>query len=123
MHRAGSYDIQIPTGRGQGYDHILERINFGFKNFACSRYEVSDDNDIMNIVIFHGRNKTNVDSHQFSFNQSNIDGLDLYLFDNGIVGPNVRDRCGNTRFFNASICNDGYADGNQREIDHNTCYH
>ena len=34
-----------------------------FKNFACSRYGVSDDNDIVNIVIFHGGNETNVDSH------------------------------------------------------------
>ena len=37
-------------GIGHRYDYILERVNFGFKNFASSRYRVGDDSDI---VVFH----------------------------------------------------------------------
>ena len=50
-------------GRGHRYDHVLERIDFGFKNFASSRYGVSNNNNVMDIVIFYSRNETNADSY------------------------------------------------------------
>ena len=59
---AVSGEIQF-DGIGHRYDYILERVDFGFKNFASSRYGVSDDSDIMNIVVFHGGDETDANSH------------------------------------------------------------
>jgi len=55
------------NSRGQRYDHVLKRVNFGFQNLACSENGVSYDNNVMNIVDFHGRDEANVNSHKFSF--------------------------------------------------------
>ena len=57
-----SGEVQF-DGIDHRYNHILERVNFGFKNFASSRYGISDDSNIMNIVVFHGGNKTDANSH------------------------------------------------------------
>ena len=43
-------------------------IDFGFQNLPCSRNRVSYDNNVTNIVYFHGRDETDVNSHKFSFN-------------------------------------------------------
>jgi len=55
------------NSRGQRYDHVLKRVDFGFQNLACSGNEVSYDNNVMNIVDFHGRDETNMNSYKFSF--------------------------------------------------------
>jgi len=63
------YSVSAVTGEiqfdgiGHRYDYILERVDFGFKDFASSRYGVSDDSDIVNIVVFYSENETNVDSY------------------------------------------------------------
>ena len=48
---------------GEWYDNLLKGINLGFKDFTGCSDRISDNNDIMGVVIVHGRDKTNIYSH------------------------------------------------------------
>jgi len=34
--------------------HVLERISFGFKELLCCSNGIGDDNDVVDIFLFHG---------------------------------------------------------------------
>ena len=36
-------------------EHVLERVSFRFEDFLCCSNRISDDNNVMNIFLLHGR--------------------------------------------------------------------
>jgi len=75
------------------------------KDLTGSSNGVSNDNDVMYIVICHSRDKTYVDSHKLGFNGCDIYGLVLELFSDVVVKPDIGYGMYNMRFFNPAIHN------------------
>jgi len=65
----------------------------------------------MNVVYFHSRYESSANGHEFSLDCCDAYGLDLKLFNNRIVGPDVSSCCSNVGIFDATICNDSGAVG------------
>jgi len=36
-------------------EHVLERVSFRFEDFLCCNNRVGDEDDIVNVFLFHGR--------------------------------------------------------------------
>ena len=75
------------------------------KDLTGSSNGVSNDNDVMYIVICHSRDETYVDSHKLGFNGCDIYGLVLELFSDVVVKPDIGYGMYNMRFFNPAIHN------------------
>jgi len=88
------------------YNNILEGIDVEFKDLVSSRDRVSEDNDIIDVIIFYGKNEANVDDYEFSFDRGNIHCLDLELFSDRIVFPDVGNSYCYIGFFDTAISND-----------------
>ena len=58
-------------------DHILKRIDFGLQDFSFYHDGVSDDNNVMGVIHFHGRDESSVNSHEFGLKGCDIYGVDL----------------------------------------------
>jgi len=63
----------------------------------------------MNVIYFHGKYKTSINSHEFSLNRCDVYKIDLELFDNRIVSPDMSDYCSDMGFFNTVICDNSSA--------------
>ena len=96
------------NGKGQQDDHVLKGIDFGLQDLLCSGNGIGDDSSVVNIVYFHGRNKSCVNSHNFSLERYDVYRVNLQLFNDQVVGPDMSSCCSNMRFFDATICNDSY---------------
>jgi len=83
----------------------LERVDIGFKNLGGSGDRVSDNDDIVHVIILHNRNEVYMDGYKLSFGRHNIYGLTLELFCYMVVIPNVGYSIYNIGFFNPAICN------------------
>jgi len=63
----------------------------------------------MNVIYFHSKYKTSTDSYEFSLNRYDIYEMNLELFDNRIVSPDMSDYCSDMGFFNTIICGNSSA--------------
>jgi len=60
----------------------------------------------MNVIYFHGRDESSVNSHKFSLERCDVYRVDLQFFYDHVIGPDMSSYCSDMRFFNTSVCND-----------------
>ena len=85
------------------YNDILDRADMRFEDFVSSRDKVSEDYDIVGVIVFHSKDEVNIDGHEFSFDRGDIHCLDLELFSNRVVFPDVGSSCCYIGFFDTTI--------------------
>jgi len=56
------------NSRGYWNKHILKRVDFRLQDFSCCRDGIGDDDNIMDIIHFHGGFETSAYCHEFSLN-------------------------------------------------------
>ena len=90
------------------FNAVLEGANIRFKDLANSKDRISENNDVVDIIVFYSRNKVYMDSHELNFNKGDIYSLGFELFSDGVVFPDMGNSCGYIGFFDAAISNDSH---------------
>jgi len=98
------------------YNYILEEIDIGLKNLASSRDGVSEDNNIAGVVVFHGRYKANMNSHESSFDRGNIHCLDFELFSDRVISLGMCYGYCYIGFFDSTVSNNSSIVGNNLRL-------